>query len=77
MDNLLNHLQDKFGAVEGLRVFNKAMPGIMGDFTKMLKASGVDKVISEEYSLDDGSGVIIVKGSRHADGTFEVETTVE
>lgn len=77
MDNLLDQLQDKFGATEGLRMFNKVMPGIMGDFTKMLKATGVDKVISEEYRLDDGSGVIIVKGCRHADGTIKTEATVK
>lgn len=76
MDKLLIELQEKYGVAEGLRLFNTVLPGIMSDFNRMLKNAGVGRVISEEYRLDDGSGAIVVKGFRQADGEIKTEANI-
>ena len=73
MDGLLQELQDRFGHREGLRIFNVIMPGIMGDFNRMLKKAAAGSPVFEEYRLEDGSGVIRMKGTRGADGKVSVE----
>ena len=73
MQELLLELQQRFGNAEGLRIFNTILPGIMGDFNSMLKISGIGVTVSEEYRLEDGSGVIRVQGKRQADGDAIIE----
>ncbi|MCR5451023.1 MAG: hypothetical protein K6F00_00180 [Lachnospiraceae bacterium] len=73
MPELLKELQEKFGKSEGLRIFNTILPGIMGDFNKMLEKAGTNMLVTEEYRLEDGSGVIKVKGKKNANGEITVE----
>lgn len=77
MDTLLSELRERYGQTEGLRLLNTVMPGIIGDFNKMLKKSAVGKSISEEYRLDDRTGIIVIKGCRLPDGSVKTEAHLE
>ena len=77
MDTLLSELKERYGQAEGLRLFHTVMPRIMGDFNKMLKKSAVGKTISEEYHIDDGTSVIVLKGCRLPDGSVKTEAHME
>lgn len=73
MQDLLGELQERFGEKEGFRIFNTILPGIMADFNNMLKAVGLGTEVSEEYRLEDGSGIIKVTGKRLSKGDIEAE----
>ena len=73
LEELLADLQEAYGKTEGLRLFNTVIPGIMGDFNKMLRKSRAGEWIAEEYRLDDGRGVIIVEWSRTANGEAKLK----
>lgn len=72
MDELLEECKKTYGEAEGLRIFSTIMPGILGDFTKMLRQAGIDTDINEEYKIDDGIHIVKLSGKRHSDGRMEM-----
>ena len=73
IDDIIKQLDQIYGPGRGFSVCNTIMPGILADFNKMLKNAPVDREISEEYRLEDGKGVIHVKGIRQNDGKISTD----
>ena len=61
---------------EGMKVYTAIMPGILGDFDRMLKGAPAGKSLTEEYRLEDGKGVLYVTGRRLANGQVEMDVKV-
>ncbi len=68
MDEIIKQLDQIYGLGKGMTIYSTIMPGIISDFTGMLKKAPVGKEISEEYRLEDGKASVFVKGSRNAGG---------
>ena len=65
-------LQRAYGLQEGSRVFRTVLPGILGDFLKMLAAAPAGTRVQEEYRLEDGRGTIALS-ARKTGGSPEIE----
>ena len=53
MDEFLKECKETYGEVKGFRIYTTILPGILGDFKKMLSLAKVDAKVSEEYKIDD------------------------
>ncbi len=73
-DILMEKLEKVYGKGKGAKVYTTVMPGILADFERMLSSAGDGEEISEEYCLEDGKGIIVVRGIRRADGTIMMKT---
>ena len=60
LPELETELQKVYGARAGV-VFRVIMPGILADFTKMIKSAGPDGTVREEYNLEDGKGAVVLE----------------
>ena len=69
---LEKELQKVYGQQEGSRVFRTVLPGILGDFLKMLAGVPTGTRVQEEYRLEDGKGVIVLT-ARRTGGSPEIE----
>ncbi|MBR6222074.1 MAG: hypothetical protein IKQ71_01405 [Lachnospiraceae bacterium] len=47
-------------------------PGIFADFMKMLKSAPPEKIVTEEYRMEDGTGSVFMKGKKKHDGSVEI-----
>lgn len=65
-----------YGEKKGLAVCNAVIPGIMGDFRKMLEKAEPGAAVAETYRLDDKKGDITIEGRRAADGFVLTALTV-
>ena len=74
MDEIIRGLELVYGSGKGLKTYNVIMPGILSDFNNMLKKAPIGEEISEEYRLEDGKGVIRVKGHRKGNG--DISTSI-
>ena len=59
-----------YGEEKGLAVCNAVIPGIMGDFRKVLQKAGADVTVSETYRLDDKRGDIRLLGRRAGEDLY-------
>lgn len=57
-----------YGEKKGLSVCGAVIPGIMGDFRRMLTSAEEGRPVRETYRLDDGKGDIRLEGYRDASG---------
>ena len=69
---LIQKLDKLYGTGNGTRICMTILPGILGDFQKMLAASAPDSPVREEYRLEDGKGTLILTGMRKASGQTDV-----
>ena len=72
MDEFLKECKETYGEAEGFRIYTTILPGILGDFKKMLSLAKVDAEVSEEYKIDDGTHSVKLTGKRRADGNLEM-----
>ena len=63
----------KLYGVDGIKVMNTILPGIIMDFQKVLVDRDGSDEVTEEYRLEDGKGVIQVKGRRTPDGDMTID----
>ena len=54
-------MQTRYGASEGLRVFQTVVPGILSDFMKMMAKAPAGVSVQEEYILEDHKGRIVLR----------------
>ena len=59
-----------YGEEKGLAVCNAVIPGVMGDFRKVLQKAGEGVNACETYRLDDKKGDIRLEGRRAGDALF-------
>ncbi len=72
MMSLEKQLIDIYGETRGRQVFMTVSPGILADFMKMLKSAPPDKIVTEEYRMEDGTGSVFMKGKKKHDGSVEI-----
>ena len=77
MDELIRQLDKLYSPGKGFKVYSTIIPGILADFNKMLKDSPVGREVTEEYHLEDGKGVIIVSGTRSANGQVSINVRLK
>ena len=59
-----------------MNVYTNIMPGILADFDRMLgKAKGT--LITEEYRLEDGKGILYVTGKKSPNGQADIDVNVK
>ena len=75
-DKVLATLREWYGMKEGTRVFLTVIPGILKDFTGMLREKPGQQV-REEYNLEDGTGTIILTGRLSPKGEPQIEATLQ
>ena len=73
MDAFLEECKKAYGEAEGFRIYTTILPGILGDFQKMLRAAKPDTEVSEEYKIDDGSRSVRLTGKRRPDGNLKMQ----
>jgi len=73
MDEFLKECKETYGEAKGFRIYTTILPGILGDFKKMLSLAKVDTEVSEEYKIDDGTHSVKLTGKRRADGNLEMQ----
>ena len=54
-------LSQVYGVTEGIRMAGTVVPGIMNDFSRMVREKA-GKTVQEEYRLEDGRAVVIMAG---------------
>ena len=64
-------LSQVYGVTEGIRMAGTVVPGIMNDFSRMVR-DRAGKTVQEEYRLEDGRAVIIMAG-KMMNGTVSYE----
>ena len=64
---LERELKACYGEREGHRVYQTIMPGILGDFLRMVTASRTGSMVQEAYRLEDGKGEIRLSCRKTAD----------
>ena len=64
---LERELKACYGEQEGHRVYQTIMPGILGDFLRMVMAARIGEVVREAYRLEDGKGAIRLSCRKTAD----------
>lgn len=72
MDEFLEECKKAYGEAEGFRIYTTILPGILGDFKKMLRLAKLDTEVSEEYKIDDGTRSVKLTGKRRPDGNLEM-----
>ena len=65
-------LSQIYGVTEGIRMAGTVVPGIMNDFSQMVRDKS-GETVQEEYRLEDGGGVVILTG-KMLKGTISYET---
>ena len=65
-----------YGEKKGLAVCNAVIPGVMGDFRKMLERAAPGETVRETYRLDDKKGDIALTGRREEAGLLLTSLTV-
>ena len=73
---IIDRLDDIYGKGRGMGVYTRIMPGILADFDRMLKKAVIGKKVSEQYNLEDGKGIILVSGTKKANGQSEIDMDV-
>ena len=69
---LTAELSQIYGVTEGIRMAGTVVPGIMNDFSQMVRDKS-GETVQEEYRLEDGGGVVILTG-KMLKGTISYET---
>lgn len=64
-------LSQVYGVTEGIRMAGTVVPGIMNDFSRMVREKA-GKTVQEEYRLEDGRAVVIMAG-KMLNGTVSYE----
>lgn len=64
-------LSQVYGVTEGIRMAGTVVPGIMNDFSRMVREKA-GKTVQEEYRLEDGRAVVIMAG-KMMNGTVSYE----
>lgn len=64
-------LSQVYGVTEGIRMAGTVVPGIMNDFSRMVR-DRAGKTVQEEYRLEDGRAVVIMAG-KMMNGTVSYE----
>lgn len=72
MDEFLEECKKAYGEAEGFRIYTTILPGILGDFRKMLTLAKLNTEVSEEYKIDDGKRSVKLTGKRLPDGNLEM-----
>ena len=57
-----------YGEKKGPKVCAAVLPGVMGDFRRMLAEAAPDTPVRETYRLDDGSGELVLEGRGTPEG---------
>ena len=73
---IIDQLDDIYGKGRGMGVYTRIMPGILADFDRMLKKAPIGEKVSEQYNLEDGKGIILVSGTKKANGQSEIDMDV-
>ncbi len=66
-----------YGEKKGLAVCNAVIPGVMGDFRKMLERAAPGETVRETYRLDDKKGDIALTGRREEAGLLLTSLTLQ
>jgi hypothetical protein len=72
MDEFLEECKKAYGEAEGFRIYTTILPGILGDFRKMLTLAKLNTEVSEEYKIDDGKRSVKLTGKRLLGGNLEM-----
>lgn len=72
MDEFLEECKKAYGKTEGFRIYTTILPGILGDFKKMLRFAKLNTEVSEEYKIDDGKRSVKLTGKRLPDGNLKM-----
>ena len=76
VQKIIDQLDGIYGSGKGFGVYTTIMPGILGDFEKLLKKSAKGSQVSEEYRLEDGKGSVYVTGKKLSNGQNEIDVRV-
>lgn len=68
IENARKAFQTVYGEEKGRAVCGAVIPGVMGDFRKMLEKAPAGAPVAEDYRTDDGKTDIHIEGRREADG---------
>ena len=61
---LEEELKKCYGQEEGMRVYRTIIPGILGDFAKVIRQAPPGSIAREEYRLEDGRGIIYMTAKK-------------
>lgn len=76
VQKVIDELDSIYGSGSGMKVYTTIMPGILGDFNRMLEGSQKGMTLKEEYRLEDGKAVLYVTGVRLANGQTDIDVKV-
>ena len=65
-----------YGEKKGEAVCGAVLPGVLGDFRKVLQSAPEGKTVSETYRLDDKRGDVVIEGRREGDALHLTALTV-
>lgn len=65
-----------YGEKRGVTVCNAVIPGVMGDFRKMLGKAAEGETVRESYRTDDRKTDICLEGRRAGESFFITKLTV-
>lgn len=75
-DKIIEQLDAIYGKGKGMGIYTTIMPGIIADFTRMLKKSHAGVIMSEQYNLEDGKAVVNVLGTKTKSGQTDINIDV-
>lgn len=65
-----------YGKKKSEAVCAAVLPGVLGDFRRVLQSAPEGKSVSETYRLDDKKGDIVIEGRREGDALYLTALTV-
>ena len=68
IENARRAFQEVYGDKKGLAVCAAVIPGVMGDFRRMLEKAPEGAALSEDYRTDDLKTDVHIEGRREGDG---------
>ncbi|MCR5508746.1 MAG: hypothetical protein K6F34_08660 [Lachnospiraceae bacterium] len=72
MEELLEDIKKHVGDAGISHYQTVIIPQVLMDFYKMLQGAGRDRIVSEEYRMEDGSFTIRLTGKKNNKGKSEV-----